>query len=290
MIISRLDGGLGNQMFQYAFGRALSLERRVELVLDASPLNTARRSVTPRNFALDPFAIQARTATERESLKCYRATRWPFYGWAIGLTVLKETPASYPVSLPGSQNDMVLAGYWQSETCFDAYANRISEELKPNRDLSKRSEAAAREIADSSSVAIHVRRGDYVSLPAAARFHGTLPISYYEQAAQMIVDRLANPLWVVFSDDLEWCREALSFLNGDVRFIDHNQGPDSWQDLHLMSLCRHHIIANSSFSWWGAWLSEQRGHAGQMIHAPKHWFNGSDPYAQFRIPRRWTRI
>jgi hypothetical protein len=291
MIISRLNGGLGNQMFQYAFGRALSLKLGVELVLDTSLLDTVRRSVTPREFALDAFRIQARAATEAESRKCRRAT-WlgPLSRWSTGLTVLKESPASYPLSLRANQDNMVLAGYWQSETCFEVHSSRISEEFTPNRKLSKRSEAAAREIASNPSVAVHVRRGDYVSLPAAAQFHGTLPISYYEQAAQVIVGRLTHPLWVVFSDDVEWCRKALGFLEGHVKFIDHNQGADSWQDLQLMSLCQHHIIANSSFSWWGAWLSEQRGYAGQMIHAPKQWFNRNDAYAQFRIPRRWTRV
>jgi len=291
MIISRLNGGLGNQMFQYAFGRSLALELGVELALDTSLLATARKSTTPRNFALDAFAIHARAATEAESLNCDRATRWvPFSRWTSGFTVLRESPASYPAKLRADKKDMILEGYWQSEICFDAHASRISEEFRPRRDLSRRSEAAAREISGSSAVAIHVRRGDYVSLAAAARFHGALPISYYEQAAGMIRSKETHPLWIVFSDDVEWCREALSFLSGELRFVDHNQGPDSWQDLHLMSLCRHHIIANSSFSWWGAWLSEQRGYSGQMIHAPKRWFRGKDPYAKFRIPERWTRV
>lgn len=291
MIISRLNGGLGNQLFQYAFGRALSLELRTELALDTSLLQTISKSTTRRDFALDVFAIQARTATAAESLKCRRAVRFgPLAKWATGFSVLKESPANYPVALKEVRDNTALAGYWQSETCFGAHATPIGKELAPNRELSLRSGALVRDITIGSSVAVHVRRGDYVSLPAAARFHGTLPISYYQKAARRVIDQESQPLWVVFSDDVQWCRDALKFPQGEVLFVDHNQGADAWQDLYLMSLCKHHIIANSSFSWWGAWLSEQRGYANQMIHAPTHWFNRGDPYARFRIPQRWARV
>ncbi|VTU34027.1 Glycosyl transferase family 11 [Variovorax sp. SRS16] len=291
MIISRLNGGLGNQLFQYACGRAFSLASGAELVLDLSALESTSRRVTRRHYELSAYAIHARPATRAEALKCRRAMRWGRPGaWMTRLDVLTESPALYPNLLRETRGDTLLAGFWQSETCFARYATEISQDLVPLRALSSQSQKLSEAVASRPSAAIHVRRGDYVNLPSAARFHGTLPMAYYQEAARRIEDRHGQPLWVVFSDDIAWCRGALNFLHGEIVFVDHNQGLDAWQDLQLMSLCRHHIIANSSFSWWGAWLSERRGRAEQMICAPSAWFVHDDPYAQYRIPKRWTRV
>lgn len=260
-------------------------------MLDLSGLQAGNRKVTRRDYELDAYAIQARTATPGEAQKCRRAMRWSKLGARItGMDVLIESPRLYSNLLRELRSDTVLAGFWQSEICFASCATGIHEELVPRRELSKQNQELAQVIAAAPSVAVHVRRGDYVSLQSAAKFHGTLPMTYYQEAARRIQDRHDRPLWVVFSDDIEWCRGALSFLGSSAMFVGHNQGANAWQDLHLMSLCQHHIIANSSFSWWGAWLSERRGRAEQMIHAPARWFVKSDPYAEYRIPQRWARL
>lgn len=291
MIISRLSGGLGNQLFQYACGRAFSLASGKELVLDLSGLRSVADNVTRREYELGAFDIQARVATPDEEKRCLQALRWRALSRPIaGLSVLKESPRLYPNVLRQSKGDVLLSGFWQSEKCFANSAAVICRDLTPCTSLSPESLAISQAIASDSSVAVHVRRGDYVTLPSAARFHGTLSMAYYQVAAQRIRERDGEPFWVVFSDDIEWCRGALGFLGGNSLFVGHNQGADSWQDLYLMSLCQHHIIANSSFSWWGAWLSEQRGAQQQMIHAPAKWFAKTDPFALYRIPNRWVRL
>jgi hypothetical protein len=292
VVISRLDGGLGNQLFQYACGRALSLASGAELVLDRSGLGGVDPRITRRDYELDVYAIRARAATSAEALSCRRALRWGALGaWMTGLAVWRETPSLYPDLPREVLKDTLLSGFWQSELCFAGHAAAICEELVPvHGELSARSRELIEPLTSRSSVAVHVRRGDYVSLRSAARFHGALPLAYYQQAAQRIRARIAQPLWVVFSDDIAWCRDALAFLGDDILFVSHNQGVAAWQDLHLMSLCHHHIMANSSFSWWGAWLSERRGYVDPMIHAPVAWLVKDDPYARYRIPSRWTRI
>jgi hypothetical protein len=282
---------MGNQLFQYACGRAFALASGGQLVLDVSQLHAINERVTRRDFELDVFGIKARLATAEEMSKTRYATRWGRVGaWMTGLEVRAEAPNLYPNVVHQVRRDTVLEGYWQSEACFAAYAKDIHADLIEQRELSEQSQRIAHIVASAPSVAIHVRRGDYVSLLSAARFHGALPLAYYQQAAQHIQSLDRNVLWVVFSDDIEWCRSALSFLGSTALFVDHNHGCDAWQDLHLMSLCQHHIIANSSFSWWGAWLSERRNRRNQFICAPAKWFVRRDPYADFRIPKRWTRL
>jgi hypothetical protein len=292
VIISRLNGGLGNQLFQYACGRALSLASGVELVLDLSRLGGVDKRITRRDYELGIYALCARATTPIEALNCRRALRWGrLSAWMAGLDVWVEAPSLYLNLQREVRKDTLLAGFWQSELCFANYAAEIWQELMPvHGELSAQSTELVEPLTTGCSVAIHVRRGDYVSLRSAAQFHGTLPASYYQETMQRIKASYTQPLWVVFSDDIEWCRDALPFLGATVLFVDHNQGRDAWQDLYLMSLCKHHIIANSSFSWWGAWLSEQRGYIGQMIYAPRHWFKRADPYALFRVPERWKRI
>lgn len=291
LLVSRLNGGLGNQLFQYACGRAISLASGAHLVLDASGLQTTNHRVTRRDFELDVYDVRARTATPEEALKCRCATRWGKMGsWIAGVELLAETPHVYPTLMHPIKRDTILDGFWQSETCFALYAEDIRRDLTPRRELSEQSQRIACIIESAPSVAIHVRRGDYVSLPSAARFHGTLPLNYYQEAVRRIRACDRDAMWVVFSDDIEWCRGALTFLDGQSLFVDHNKGRDAWQDLHLMSLCQHHIIANSSFSWWGAWLSERHNREDQMIHAPAKWFVDRDPYAESRIPKRWVKL
>jgi hypothetical protein len=291
ILISRLNGGLGNQLFQYACGRSISLASGVQLVLDASGLQSINHRVTRRDFELDVYGIKARTTTIEEGAKCRRAARWGKIGaWIAGLELVTEAPDVYPNLRHPIECDTVLEGFWQSENCFASHSEDIRADLTPQRELSEQSRRIAQFLEAAPSVAIHVRRGDYVSLQSAARFHGTLPLTYYMEAAQRIRAHDRDAHWVVFSDDIEWCRSTLSFLDAPPLFVDHNQDRDAWQDLHLMSLCRHHIIANSSFSWWGAWLSERHDRKDQMIYAPAKWFVESDPYEEFRIPKRWTRL
>jgi len=151
--------------------------------------------------------------------------------------------------------------------------------------------ALAKQIDLSASVALHIRRGDYVSLVSAARFHGALPLSYYMAAVARVRECVVEPKFFVFSDDQEWCRDNLQ-LGDSATFVGHNTGSDSWQDLVLMGRCRHHVIANSSFSWWGAWLADQRwGVPQRLVIAPACWFSGQPGQnLSDRFPVHWEMI
>jgi hypothetical protein len=134
-----------------------------------------------------------------------------------------------------------------------------------------------------------VRRGDYVSLPAAARLHGALPLEHYRVAIAAVNARVREARWFVFSDDIVWCRASLGLPPEMTHFVDHNQGADSWQDLLLMAQCRHHVLANSSFSWWGAWLADCRFGTDRVVIAPRQWFKGGlQPSLADRYPAHWS--
>jgi hypothetical protein len=143
--------------------------------------------------------------------------------------------------------------------------------------------------AGAASVAVHVRRADYVSLPSAAAYHGALSTSYYLDSLRVVEENLKSPRYFVFSDDANWCRTNLPFDQTNTVFVSSNQGNNAWQDLILISLCRNCVIANSSFSWWGAWLGDQRWiEQRRLVIAPRRWFAGNkNDYTADRIPSYW---
>ncbi len=288
MIVVRLCGGLGNQLFQYAAGRALAHARNTELVLDLAWYEDRPAVDTPRAYELTHYAIQARPADASEALWCrlhhgrllhrlrFLPRRWRHFrerGFAFDPRVL---------ALP---DDSYLYGYWQSPLYFEAIADLLRAELVPSVPLGGRDEEMAAMIAQGDAIAIHVRRGDYVAHQAAATTHGLCSLDYYKAAAAQLLAHVRQPHFFVFSDDVAWTRTHLQ-LPGQVTYVDHN-GPDAaFQDLRLMALCQHQIVANSSFSWWGAWLNP---HPGKVVVAPARWFaDGRD--TRTLTPPDWVRL
>jgi hypothetical protein len=291
MICVRLTGGLGNQFFQYAAGRALALRHGCELLLDASRLHTGARRVTPRPFELDHFRHRARVATAAETRRLAWLRRVPAVShWVSPWRTYVERGLGYNAAFAELPDQTYLVGYWQSPRYFASVAGQIAAELSAARPLSPASEAAAEAISRGQSVALHVRRGDYVSLASAARLHGALDLTYYETALQRVREQVEDARYFVFSDDIVWCREHLPLGAAEAVYVNHNTGADAWQDLVLMAHSRHHVIANSSFSWWGAWLADQRnGASGHVVIAPARWFAGKpseDPSSRF--PVHWV--
>ena len=290
MICVRLEGGLGNQLFQYAAARALALRHRTELLLDTSTLLRYTHGVTPRNLELHRFRHAGRAATARES----RLLPWlrraaAVSHWLSPWRTFVEKGLNFNAAFLTLPDQTYLVGYWQSFRYFEAIAQQLMQEIEPLEPLSPVSAAVAEQIDSSMSVALHVRRGDYTSLAAAAALHGVLPVSYYEAALQRVRDRIGAPRFFVFSDDMDWCRANLPLPAAESTFVSHNIGPDAWQDLVLLSRCRHHVIANSSFSWWGAWLADQRlGGASRCVIAPSRWFSAGAEYLGDRFPTHWT--
>lgn len=276
MIVLHVSGGLGNQMFQYAFGRAMANRMNVELLLD---LSNPTLSIH-QGFELSRvFGIKEQTATEYDM----RAV----LGWQRPITIRKmikklslkgldlrnwveEPSLHFSSKLLQVPNNVYIDGYWQSEKYFADAIECIREQFKFIQPPVGLNNTLLLEIADSDTTAIslHVRRGDYVHNSAVKEVHGSCTLAYYNAAIQHVSSQVKNPFFYVFSDDLDWVKNHLE-IPFPFKLISHNRGKCSFEDMRLMSLCQHHIIANSSFSWWGAWLN---ANPKKIVVAPKNWF------------------
>lgn len=298
MIIVRLRGGLGNQLFQYAAGKALAEHHGTELALD---LYTYLKHPY-RKFELSKFNIDAREATRDEVHRFTGSNPIVRYinkreNYFRSVNVFAQPHYHFYddfLSLPG---DLYLSGYWQSEKYFLSNAPAISKQFTPKAPLDPRNISLQAAIQSGNSVAIHVRRGDYASLTNYSSFFGTLPVGYYKNAIDKLRNEISDPVFYFFSDDPEWCRQNFSDIKAE--FVDHNKGEDAYKDLLLMSFCKHNIIANSTFSWWGAWLNQR---PDKKVIAPLQWFRTNyltkkEPVYPSRfyntkdlIPPSWVRI
>jgi hypothetical protein len=288
MIIVRLCGGLGNQLFQYAAGRRLSLERQAELVLDLSWYKYTPKSNTLRQYELINYPIQARAAGRNEEILCRlyssRILKYisiPSWPWSR----YHETGFEFNPAFADIKDNTYIDGYWQSYKYFEDVAEIIRKELIPLPIPSALDQSIANQIFATESVSVHVRRGDYVTQKAAANTHGVCQLEYYYAALDTIKQIVPNPHFYVFSDDPDWCKSNLTFP-GSAVFVDHNSDTTAFQDMQLMSRCRHHIIANSSFSWWGAWLNPRKD---KRVIAPKRWFM-DDRSTVSLTPAEWIRL
>lgn len=280
MIIVRLSDGLGNQMFQYAFGRALSLRRGVPLRIDLSAYRQERK----RTYGLGQFLVAESFVTDEEAARVVtrpldRACVW----W--DQPVVKEPYFHYSEDTGRVPSSGYFVGYWQSERHFADVADLIRLEFTPKRPLEGVNLEVARTIALRNAVSLHVRRGDYVSDRTVNALHGVCSLDYYRQAVAHVAARVDKPEFFVFTDDPDWTRANLK-LDFPAYLVTHNR-TDPVEDLRLMTLCRHHIIANSSFSWWGAWLD---GRPDQVVCAPQRWFGAYAHDTRDLVPARWTRL
>jgi hypothetical protein len=289
VIAVSLRGGLGNQLFEYAAGRSLALRHGAELVLDLSELAAA---TTPRTYALEPFGLPARTVADVRSYEPAPAgssLRVRLGAWRHGrgstLTVLRQKGFAFQDEYFAAPDDTHLVGYWQSERYFAEYAHVIREELArtPRADGPAARALAEVSAAGAASVSVHVRRGDYVADAATNRYHGTLEAEWYRAALAAVEERTGPLRAFVFSDDLNWCRRHLC-LSCPVGYVDAGSPAD---DLLAMSRCVHHVVANSSFSWWGAWLGEG---LDSVVVAPRRWVRDESIDTRYVVPERWLRL
>lgn len=297
MIIVRLMGGLGNQMFQYATARRLALWHGAELALDTGYFNQVPPGDTPRYYELDRLRIQARLASTSEiaALSGRCRNNWLAAGIylrrLVGLThsrphLVRERPGEFCTEVLTLPDNVYLDGYWHSERYFSDFSEVIRNELTVTAPLAGRNLALAAEISRVEAVALHVRRGDYVSSAKTAAFHGSLSVSYYYRAVDELGRRVDNPHLFVFSDDPDWVRHELKFPV-PTTLVDHNPPGRGYEDQRLMSLCRHAIIANSSFSWWGGWLIDN---PGKVVIAPQFWFNDPARQSPELLPAGWLQV
>lgn len=301
LIIVRLRGGLGNQLFQYALGRHLSIIHDRPLLLDTSEYGAARpdpkRGI--RVYGLHHFMIRAEVAgpDETEPFRCYyrqdllsrvlrRAGGVGFlFGHTYHYRTFRQAHIFYPRVLSGRPRRVwYLDGYWQAERYFAPIETILREELvlrEPPNDYNRR---MLELIGAAESVCVHVRHGDNANQAAAQ--HGILPPDYYRKAVEDLVRAVPNPRFFVFSDDPEWARENVR-PGGDTVYVDGNDDERNYEDLRLMGSCRHHITANSTFSWWGAWLGRR---AGQRVYAPGRYFMHLDVPNGDYYPKSWNII
>ncbi|WP_394560341.1 alpha-1,2-fucosyltransferase [Aquipseudomonas alcaligenes] len=295
MIIVGLQGGLGNQLFQYAAGRALSEAWDLPLTLDTKWFDAVigMPGVTPRTYALAPFGLDARTQSVGLPIS-YSGRIWRLINPLSTLLgrmtsaprVVQEQSFRFAADAFGEKGPVWLSGYWQSWRYFDSIASRLRTELATPGTLSQQSEQVLAQIRTASAaVCLHIRRGDYVTNPGAASFHGTCSVTYYEDALRsMHFD--SEPTCFVFSDDLDWARENLRLPYPAV-WVDANGPDDAHQDLWLMAACRHFVIANSSLSWWGAWLGCA---PDKQVVAPKQWFTDASRDTSDLLCPEWKQL
>ena len=301
MIVLRvLPCGLGNQLFQYAAGFALARKWGVPLKLDLTPFDTyvPAPTATKRTYRLDRFAISAPLAThaEREyfeadgiAARVRRLVDRVRSGGESGLIgdirdhkrlphpVFQEPPARRPVQ---------MTGFWEVALYAELGGEELRRELVLRRPPDPENAALADRMRGEESVAVHVRAGDLVTSRKEAGRRFVPGSDYYAAAAEHIAAVVADPVFHVFSDDPAFAREVVR-LPYPTEFVTHNGEERHEEDLRLMTCCRHHVLACSTFSWWGAWLAAWDG---QQVIAPRVFFLSAVPPVDHYYPKSWTLI
>jgi hypothetical protein len=289
MIIARLYGGLGNQLFQYAAARRIASVNKAPLKLDTSFFESDKL----RQYKLHYFNIQAEPATSQEMAFFIEAGARslpvrllnqckPYYKRYF----IQEKSLEFDPNLLKATGNVYLWGYWQSENYFADIQDLLRREFTMRHEPDEMNREMLRQIRAVNSVCLHVRRGDYVSNPLTKQIHGVCGTDYYQKAIAELTRLVSAPHFFVFSDDPEWTLTNLKFEHSTT-FVTHNDADREYEDLRLMAACQHYIIANSSFSWWGAWLGSC---AEKVVIAPQKWGNDPTLNTRNRIPAGWLTI
>lgn len=274
MIIVRVTGGLGNQMFQYAMYK--SLEKKGKLVkLDSKSFYETKKE--HNGYELERiFDIKPNKPTKEDlekfdenNISTLFKIKRKLFGDKKFVYDTKEYIFNKDVY---KLKNSYLNGYWQSIKYFEGIENDIKKDFRFKNQLDNKNLEILNEIENSNSISIHIRRGDYMS-PENYNMYGCIATpTYYKKAIKVIEEKVENPTFFVFSNDMDWVKKNIQ-INSRVFYIDINSGNGSYKDMQLMSNCKHNIIANSSFSWWGAWLNENKN---KIVVAPKKWINRED--------------
>lgn len=301
MIIVRINGGLGNQMFQYATGLAISMHNKSELLLDTSDLKS-KKNETRRELLLPNFNVSIRIATgEGFSRIKIPSTENSDLLSKIKRKVFRITESFKPLGqrkfivepyfefcpeILNIEDNCYLSGVWQSEKYFKSIESVIRESFTLKNSPSIKTKDWVEKVSGCNSVSIHIRRGDYVHSQKTNRLHGVCSLDYYNQAIDFICNKVDSPIFFIFSDDIDWVKKNLK-INSPLFYISDKNIPD-YEELIIMSNCKNNITANSSFSWWGAWLNRN---ASKITIAPKQWFSESSHIStRDLIPKEWISL
>lgn len=285
MKIIRFLGGLGNQMFQYAFYKALQ-KRHQNVKADVQGFKdySLHNGLELENI----FDITLNKASAFTSNLYYIHNRsWPYRKLRAILNIKKNYEEelslfSFDPTFLENAESAYYWGYWQNELYFKDIADDLRKDLEFKNPLTERNQDLQSLICKQNSVSIHVRRGDYIENSLLGGLCGK---EYYQKAIDYINLHVETPTFFIFSDDIAWCTENLNLTNSS--FISWNKGLTSYVDMQLMSCCKHQIIANSSFSWWGAWLNSN---PKKIVIGPKKWTNDSNHSTQMLFPDNWIKL
>lgn len=284
MIIIRIQGGLGNQLFQYAAAKCLAEKLDTSCKLDVSSLNQKQS----RQLELNQFSFKPVLASDKEIKKhlflpsLYRHS--PALFGRLGRNIYREPHFHFDEKFYDIKKPVYLNGYFQSEKYFKPAEDLISKEFTVNPLLIGHLKGRIQEWQPKETIAVHIRRGDYTN-KKIQDYHGILPADYYNKAIALLAEKIANPYFCFFSDDIGWVKENI--IISDPHEFTSSVTQSAIEDFHLMTQCKHNIIANSSFSWWAAWLNN---HSGKTIVTPRQWFNNVKLDTKDLIPENWIRI
>ncbi|HBH71687.1 MAG: Glycosyl transferase family 11 [Parcubacteria group bacterium GW2011_GWC1_42_11] len=296
MIIAKATGGLGNQLFQYALGRHLALLNNDTLKMEAnyyinsSFVYTLGRFNTHQEITKEEDYLRAGLPNIGDA-SFYGRIKRKIFRISEGLKpihkkkFITEPDFTFCPEILNVRSSCYLSGVWQSEKYFKNIEDTIRKEITLRNEPSSEVKNWIAKTSESNSVSIHIRRGDYVDNPRINKFHGVCPIEYYTNAIDCISQSIHNPTFYVFSNDIEWAKNNLR-VSYPIFFVSDKIIPDH-EELIIMSNCKHNIIANSTFSWWGAWLNVNQD---KIVIAPQKWFTGSDTNTKDLIPEAWVRI
>ena len=290
-VFARIEGGLGNQFFQYAAARSLADKLQCELMLDLRGI--AENGDRPYQLDLYRARVEIAGPDQLALLPQWRSSRigrlWQAMSFLLPAVfhapVFLPHGFAYDARIEKLRRPVYMVGYWQTERYFAWNRNRLIQDLVLRADQDTNA-VWLQKIDACNSVSLHVRRGDYINSSSAAQIHGTCDLGYYRRAIEDLMRREPNIEVFVFSDEPQW---ALSNLHLPVpmHVVDANPPEQGYLDIELMRRCRHHVLANSSFSWWGAWLCE---YPGQIVFAPTQWFANPGFNTNDVVPARWHRL
>lgn len=293
MIITRLAGGLGNQMFQYALGRSLAIKNDDTLKLDISHYANQSHIDTHRKYGLNAMKIDESIASELEIkkinyinasnllIKKYFGKDKCFSYYSI----VKEKNQYFDNEVLSKRGNIYLEGYWQSYKYFNGIKKFIYHDFQSKNAVNYSNPEISKWLKEKNFAVIHVRRGDYVTNNLAKDVLGALPANYYLKAATYIKKLRAIKRYVIVSDEIDWCRQSLSQVEklGEVMYYAGNE----IEDLNLMEHSAGNVLSNSTFSWWGSYLNRN---ASKIIISPKKWYKNSIYSDSDLIPPEWIRL
>ncbi len=289
MLIVKLHYGLGNQLFQYALGRSLSIKKGVPFFLDVHFYKAQQENQEhPRLYQLNQFNVEENIISDNDVSSVINPDFWQRRGTNVESLIkpyfkrriVYERDLSYDKNIWDVEDDVYLAGYWQDLRYFSDVEEVIRKDFLFKNEAKGENKKMLDRVHNVESVGIHVRRGDYLTDEKTIELAGVADLTYYKQAVSFMNAKLTNPQYFVFSDDPEWVRKHFD-IEVPFELVEVNGQAKGYEDLRLLSHCAHQVISNSSFGWWGGWLNIN---PDKMVVTPKVWRkNGADMYK----PKSW---